>query len=341
MIEQGGTIVYDGKLSFSGTGPFRVIPTLIEGPFVQQVSESGAWISFRTQLPAAGKVWVEGKSYGSEKAQTEHQIEITGLRPQTQYSYRVELGEISQSYSFTTAPRKGSRKEFVFSYASDSRNGNGGGERNIYGTNAYIMKKIMALNLSEGAAFMQFSGDLIDGYLNHPAEMNLQYANWKRAIEPFAHYLPVYTTMGNHEALMRTFWLGDRRIQIDRFPYDKESSESVFARNFVNPRNGPPSEDGASYDPDLGKMDFPPYEETVYFYSYANVAMVVLNSNYFYAPSTSEIGLTGGGLHAYIMDQQLSWFEKTLERLEKDKDIDHVFVSMHTPPLPQWRPCQR
>jgi len=30
---------------------------------------------------------------------------------------------------------------FTFAYTSDSRAGSGGGERNIYGVNAYIMKK--------------------------------------------------------------------------------------------------------------------------------------------------------------------------------------------------------
>ena len=334
VIDTKGLILYDGRVSFSGAGPFRVLPTIIEGPFVNQVHESGVTISFRTHLPSQALVRVEEKVYGEEALKTEHQIAIEGLKPNTSYTYSVEVGEISQSYSFHTAPKPGSKQAFVFSYASDSRNGNGGGERNVYGANFYIMKKIMALNAAEGAAFMQFSGDMINGYLNHPGEMDLQYANWKRAIEPFAHYTPVYTTMGNHEALMRTFWHEERRIQIDRFPYAGESSEAVFAKNFVNPSNGPQSEDGASYDPQTDQVDFPPYKETVFYYKYANLAMVVLNSNYFYAPSTSEIGLTGGGLHAYIMDKQLAWFEGVLGTLEKDKNIDHVFVSMHTPLFP-------
>ena len=334
VIEKGGTILYDGRVSFSGKGPFRVIPTLIEGPFVNQVSHEKVIICLRTHLPAIVQIEVDGKTHEQEVPGTEHQFTIDGLRPQNTYDYQVRVGEIAQTYSFQTAPKPGSRKAFVFSYASDSRNGNGGGERNVYGANFYIMKKIMALNMDEGAAFMQFSGDMINGYLNHPGEMDLQYANWKRAIEPFAHYLPVYTTMGNHEALMRTFWHGNRRIQVDRFPYESESSEVIFAKNFSNPLNGPKSEDGASYDPDVNQTDFPPYDETVFHYQYGNVAMVVLNSNYFYAPSTEEIELTGGGLHAYIMDQQLKWFEQVLKEFEADRNIDHVFVSMHTPLFP-------
>ncbi|MEM9936368.1 MAG: metallophosphoesterase, partial [Bacteroidota bacterium] len=197
-----------------------------------------------------------------------------------------------------------------------------------------IMKRIMALNSVRGVSFMQFSGDLINGYLNTTEETDLQYANWKRSIESFAHYFPVYISMGNHEALMRTFSDGKKTYLIDRFPYDDESAEAVFNRNFVNPTNGPESEDGASYDPNPDKMDFPPYKENVFYYTYDNVAVVVMNSDYFYAPSTPVIPVTSGGLHGYIMDQQLAWFHETIEKLENDANIDHVFITQHTPFFP-------
>jgi hypothetical protein len=61
---------------------------------------------------------------------------------------------------------------------------------------------------------------------------------------------------------------------------------------------------------------------------------VVLNSDYFYAPSTSYIPWTSGGLHGYIMDQQLAWFEDKMMALEKDADVDHIFVTLHTPFFP-------
>ena len=104
---------------------------------------------------------------------------------------------------------------------------------------------------------------------------------------------------------------------VDRFPYETESSEAAFARNFVNPLNGPDSEDGASYDPNKRKTDFPSYKETVFYYTYDNVAVVVMNSDYWYAPSSRGIPVTSGGLHGYIMDQQLSWLEETIKNLEE------------------------
>jgi hypothetical protein len=135
---------------------------------------------------------------------------------------------------------------------------------------------------------------------------------------------------------MRAFgdWRVKKPFRIDRFPYETESGERLFADNFVNPLNGPESEDGASYDPDKNKADFPSYHENVYYYIYDNVAMIVLNSDYWYSPSTELIPHTGGGVHGYIMDQQLKWLESKISILENDPRLDHIFITLHTPFFP-------
>ena len=51
--------------------------------------------------------------------------------------------------------------------------------------------------------------------------------------------------------------------------------------------------------------------------------MIVLNSDYWYAPTLTDETATSGGLHGYIMDNQLEWLEKTVLKLEKDENIDH------------------
>jgi Calcineurin-like phosphoesterase len=334
IINSSGEILFDGHISFKGTGPFKVDDTIIEGPFINLLMADGATISFDTNNSLKTSIKVNNKVYEEQEASTHHEITVNGLVPGTKYDYTVIYGDNSITYSFTTAPSPGSRSKFTFAYASDSRSGNGGGERNIHGTNAYIVKKIMALATQQKVSFMQFTGDLVTGYLTSGSEMDLQYANWKHTIEPFAHYYPVVATMGNHEALMRVFRGDKRSFMIDRFPYDTESAEAVFARNFVNPLNGPDSEDGASYDPDKKSTDFPSYKETTFYYTYDNVAMVVLNSDYWYSPSTREIHHIGGGLHGYIMDQQLKWLEETINSLEADASIDHIFVTQHTPCFP-------
>lgn len=334
LINSTGKILFDGHISFKGTGPFEVDDTIIEGPFINLLSEGGATISFDTNNDLKASIKVKDVVFEDKTASMHHEIKVDGLAPDTKYDYTVTYGSNDVSYSFKTAPNPGTRTKFTFAYASDSRSGNGGGERNIHGANAYIVKKIMALATQQKVVFMQFTGDLINGYLTSGQEMDLQYANWKHTIEPFAHYFPVVTTMGNHEALMRMFQAEGHSYRVDRFPYETESGEAAFARNFVNPLNGPESEDGASYDPNKKKTDFPSYKETVFYYTYDNVAVVVMNSDYWYAPSSRGIPITSGGLHGYIMDQQLAWLEETINSLEADVTVDHIFVTQHTPCFP-------
>jgi 3',5'-cyclic AMP phosphodiesterase CpdA len=110
--------------------------------------------------------------------------------------------------------------------------------------------------------------------------------------------------------------------------------EATFARNFVNPTDGPDSEDGAAYDPASRTIDFPSYRENAFAYTYDNVAVLVLNSNYWYAPSITSVPQSGGNLHGYVMDNQLAWIAKTLDRFEREAAIDHVFLTLHTPVFP-------
>lgn len=332
LTNNKGRILYEGFITFKGTDTFEKMASIIEGPFVNVVTDSSVVISFETDEKLKAIVTVDGRTLTDNKPATHHEFSITGLTPANLYSYAVKGVGNEQQYSFTTAPSAGSRTPFTFAYASDSRSGFGGGERDVLGVNYYIMKKIMAAAQQKKISFMQFTGDLVNGYVTDPDDMRLQYANWKRAVEPFAHYYPIYIGIGNHEALTRNFSNGKIRVSIDRFPFETESAEAVFAESFVNPVSDLVSEDGAAYDPDKKRMDFPSYHENVYHYTYDNVAVIVLNSNYFYAPA--GLTITGGGLHAYIMDQQVAWLKKTIDDLEKNPSIDHVFVTTHTPFFP-------
>jgi len=336
LMDEKGLVVFDGEVTAEGIGPFTVVPAIYEGPFISNVTETSAVIWFNTNQPVQTSVLVDNKELKSEAAATHHEFKITGLKPGTKYTYVVKAGSQSQAYHLTTSPKKGSRKPFVFAYTSDSRSATGGGERNIYGANTYIMKKIAALAYQQGAAFMQFTGDMINGYLSNKEEQLVQYTNWKKAIEPFWHYIPFYAGQGNHEALGYIFrdTAGAQRAFIDKFPYTIHSAEQAMREAFVNPENGPVSEDGSIYDPNPEQVDFPSYSETVFYYTYDNTAMIVLNSDYWFAPSISRDTSTGGGLHGYIMDNQLEWLRKTILQLEKDPAIDHIFVTQHTPVFP-------
>jgi len=337
LIDEKGLVIFDGEFAAEGTGPFTIVPAVYEGPFVSNLSDKEAVIWFKTTQPCSSLVRVKGnKEYANTAPSIHHEIHITSLLPGKKYEYTVTVGNHSQTYHFNTAPKNGSRKPFLFAYASDSRSATGGGERNIYGANGYIMKKLAALAYQQKASFIQFTGDMINGYLSNPEEMQVQYTNWKKSIEPFWHYIPFYVGQGNHEALGYIFRdsAGVQRAFIDKFPYEIQSSEKAMQDAFVNPENGPDSEDGSKYDINLSQTDFPSYKENVFFYIYDNTAMIVLNSDYWYAPTVSRDTTTGGGLHGYLMDNQLAWLRKIIEQLEKNPAIDHIFLTQHTPVFP-------
>tara|TARA_B110000879_G_scaffold44610_1_gene63073 strand:+ start:2108 stop:3982 length:1875 start_codon:yes stop_codon:yes gene_type:complete len=335
VVGTKGKLLYDGRLSFKlENGKFLVPPSIIEGPTINQLTDNSVVISLELNKEGPVILNVNDTKFES-KGKTSIEFKVEGLEPNTTYDYEVE-GVVNRNYSFKTNPVKGDRSPFVFAYTSDSRAGQGGGERDLYGANYYVMQRIVAYSKAKNVAFLQFTGDMINGYLSDKQEMNLQYANWKRSLEPYSSFFPVNVAMGNHEALVNYFSNPEtaEEFGIDRFPFETESAEAVFATNFSNPVSELKSEDGAAYDPDPKTKDFPPYDETVFSYVHGNAAVVVLNSNYWYAYALSRYPGTSGNIHAYIMDNQLEWFKDELTKYESDKDIDHVFVTLHTPFFP-------
>jgi hypothetical protein len=334
IASDDGQILYDGKIRLGGTGPFYVDTSIIEGPFINLLTDTSTVISFETNYSLKATIEITGIIYADTETYKYHEIHVGNLSPNTGYQYTVNYGSNKDTFHFLTAPEPGTRSGFTFAYASDSRANNGGGERDLRGTNSYMMKKIAALCSQKEVAFFQFTGDLIDGYSIDPDEIELEYANWKRTVDPFACYFPIICGIGNHELLMNYLTDGKKYIMIDKFPYDRFSAEAIFARNFVNPDIGNLSEDGAYYDPDPNTQDFPSYSENLFYYTYDNIAMIVLNSNYWYSATIEEFPEIGGNLHGYIMDNQLSWLKNTLDILNKNNNIDHVFATIHTPILP-------
>jgi hypothetical protein len=335
VISAEGAMVYDGRVRFRGVGPFEPDVTLVEGPFVANVTPTGAVVWFELDRAASCSVLVGTRTFACKEGATRQEVAIEGLAPGTEHPYTVRYGDNEERYGFTTAPKPGMRRPFTFAYASDSRGGLGGGDRNFNGPNAHIMRPLMALALSRHAAFVQFTGDLISGPVTTADGLDVQYSNWKHTVEPWAHWFPFYAGVGNHEAVLREFADStNRTVRVDRFPFDTESTEATFARHLVNPTNGPESEDESAYDPSAATTDFPSYRENVYSYTYDNVAVIVLNSNYWYAPSIAPTPQSGGNLHGYLMDNQVAWLAKVLDALERNVAIDHVFLTIHTPIFP-------
>ncbi len=343
-INEKGEIIYDGELNvkMDGKGRFQPDITLIEGPFVNKLTDTSAVISFKTSQPEISQINIGEDFYTDIVPTKNHEILISQLKPGTEYKYEVIYGDWKESFSFKTAQKKGCRSPFTFAYASDSRAGQGGGERNLFGVNAFVVKKMFHLAGARDASFFQFTGDMINGYSGSPDETNLQYLNWKHSVQDYWYYHPVYVGTGNHENVERIFKRANYKghsfynghIFVDRFPFKTESQEALFASNFVHPVSDLISEDGSQYDPSKRSTDFPSYKELVYDYTYGNLAMIVLNSNYWYASSTNDIPVTSGNVHGYVMDNQLKWLKKTIDKYEKDGDIDHIIVTIHTPLFP-------
>ena len=344
IMDNKGRIIADNRQNILyKDGRFTPAVTLIEGPMLALPGQDRMTIYLKFNEKTPVQIRINDKKFDLNKTTDDtYEIEITGLKPGTFYTYEVIYGPWSEKYTFRTAPLKGCRSPIRFAYASDSRNAKGGGERNIYGTNAYILKRMMIAADCENPDFFMFTGDMISGYSTSRGLEALQYYNFKNAVRYFSPWHPMFFGMGNHEALSHNFHKWDAHasaawmnyISVDRFPYDTESGERLFSDMFVLPQNGPYSEDGASYDPSKRTTDFPPYGETVYYFTYGNMAMVVLNSNYWYTTNENYIPLAGGNPHAYLMDQQLQWLQNTLKALDADPAIDHVFVTVHTPPFP-------
>jgi hypothetical protein len=328
-----GRIVYEGRVAFEGTGPYRVLPTIIEGPFVNELGPNGSVISFETQVPLIATIAVEGKIFRDDAAGTHHEIALSGLRPATRYTYAITYGTRECRREFATAPEPGARKPFTFAFASANRATTGGGERDFGGTNYSSTRAVMAAAVSRHAVFLQASGDITNGGNVSEGGHLLEYANWKRALDPFWCHIPVYVGFGDHETNTMSFAMDTvtkRSPKMERFPYATDSGEAVFARAFVHPKNGPASEDGSRYDPDPARTDFPTYLENVYAYTYDNVAMIVLNTEYWAAQDPKMSGNPEG----YVMDQQFAWLQAMIAHYEADPAIEHIFVNTHSAVFP-------
>ncbi|HKB91601.1 MAG TPA: hypothetical protein VKC60_13870, partial [Opitutaceae bacterium] len=167
-----------------------------------------------------------------------------GLRAATHYAYAISYGDRIDRHRFETAPEEGSRKPFTFAFASANRATTGGGERDFGGTNYSSTRAVMAAAMLHDAVFMQASGDITTGENAIEGAHLLEYANWKRALEPFWSKIPVYVGFGDHEDQFVTFSpspVTKKSPKLDRFPYATDSGEAVFAKAFVHPANGPDS----------------------------------------------------------------------------------------------------
>ncbi len=305
---------------------FLKSPSLVEGPFAGLIHSGNpgqATIVFQTDRPTRAAVVLDGKkSIPSKQKGDRHEVLLTGLKPDSDYWYQVEIdGVLSRPYHLKTAPRPG-QGEIIFAYTGDSREGVGPGTLAYMGLNYDTLEKLMNEAYTMGSDFFIMGGDLVNGYTTSPEDFAAQLQAWKQAVTGLWNGRPVYPAIGNHETLLKNFDDGSSYgVSLDRWPYETDSAEAVFAREFFNPTNGP-----APADPRR-----PSYKENVFSFQYGPVLCIAFNNNYWASYRSDEYG---GSPEGYIMPDQMEWIEKELERAEKDKTIKYILLYAQEPVFP-------
>ena len=313
---------FDHRFEFRGD---ELVPTVIKGPFVDLVTESTAVISWDSDRPVRGTVFVGSEPFSPAEGSpaTHFEVPVTGLKPGKTHPYHVEITSgghttSTRDYWFRT-PKRG-LTSLKFAVMGDSRSTYGGGEADHGGVNRRVLSRLLLDAFHRGARFIVHTGDLVDGYTTSALEFEMQLAAFKNAVEPVGHYLPIYELMGNHDVVIDVYEDGSRRgVRFDKS--GRSSSEALFARSFVNPENGPrPAVQGA-----------PPYEENVYYFDYGNCRFIVLNSNYWWSEQPEKYG---GNLEGFILDDQSTWLKQVLSQAANDPRVEHIFLFAHEPMFP-------
>lgn len=360
------TRAYDRRLRYKRdgepkTGTYTSLVTLTEGPFVDLVTHDSAVISWETDTPTKGSVLSNNREFLSLDPAIRHEVTLTKLKPDTVYTYQVNYGIWTPSYTFKTAPSPGNRVPFKFGFMSDSRAGVGGGERAQNGVNAKDLGRFAIELYNKKAEFVCFGGDLINGYTSDVKDYEWQLETWKRTIQPVGANIPFYESIGNHEQVGKYYKVTASHLKQDEYyiqfsgTVETESAETIFAKEFVNPRGSrywldvPKPETKGSTD--MGGADVgPSYEENVYSFTYGRTHFISLNSNYWStgyrnqsvfgqkSQDKTAINLAlkhlGGNREGYVMPNQMGWLEKELDAAQKDLNVDWVFIILHEPPFP-------
>lgn len=287
------------------------------GPFIEQVTSSTAVVFFETDRPTTSSVTANGRTYSSDGQTTEHQVLLTGLKPNTEYKYHVTAGKtVMRPYSFHT----GGDGSFEFAAMVDCREGVGGGMMNNYGVNSEALHHLVTDCYRRGADLILFAGDLINGYTTDYDDFLNQINSFRLTMNPVHARIPVYEGMGNHEVLANGYDTGERYgTRIDK-PGD-ESAEALFGHLFANPENGPDPEHPSA----------PTYKENVYSFDRGATRFIMLNNNYWWSSNPHEYG---GNLEGLVLPKQMEWLRGQIADAAVNPAIKTIFVAAQEPAYP-------
>lgn len=313
---------YDFPINFIYNGAYSNSPSIVEGPFVYAISSedpSSIKIFYKTSKPTVTALNIEGLSLKDAKANTLHNFTVKQLNAGTDYKYYIDVNGIkTKPFIFKTAPVKGS-ETVSFAFTGDAREGLGGGENEFMGVNNNILDRLVNVALRNNVDFFIFGGDLTNGYTSSVDDFTTMLYAFKQTISPAWSKIPFYSVMGNHESLLKVFDNG--KISLDRWPYNTESSESIFADNFFNPKNSPLPADNRR----------PSYKENVFSFLYGNIKVIGFNNNYWYSSNPSKFG---GSPEGFIFGDQLSWIKSELDSAANDVNIKYIILLGQEPVIP-------
>lgn len=313
---------YNGRFAFQNN---EIVPVITQGPFVDQITDNSAVISWDTDLPVRGIVHTDGKSFveSGDKNGTHFEVNITDLKPNEKYLYEVEISadnHTSRTREFYFKTPGKDLDSFSFAVMGDSRVGVGGGERQLGGVNFRVVSRFTQDAFNRGIDFFIHTGDMVNGNTTSSKDLEMQLDAYKNAMEPVGHYIPFYEVMGNHELTLDIYKDGSRSgLKFDKT--GENSSEACFARAFVNPTNGPAME----------SFGTPSYSESVYHFDYGHCRFIVFNNNYWFSNRPEE---WGGNLEGYVLDEQFHWLLQTFLKAGKDDSIEQIYLFAQEPMFP-------
>ena len=160
-----------------------------------------------------------------------HSVIFTGLMPETVYAYCLGSGtDVTEWFTFTTASAE--PEPFTFLYLGDAQ-----GSNSLY---SRVIRK--AFRSQPDAAFMIFTGDLVDGGTGGVLQDD-EWAGWYEAAGFITAEVPVAPIPGNHE-----YYNPVNRMQRELNRYWKPG--------FTLPENGPAGLEETSYTFDYQGVRF-------------------------------------------------------------------------------------
>ena len=310
---------------------YRRLPTFFANPVVDQVSDSSALVSFRTDTSTSVTVLVTDglhtARFTSKTSTDSHELLIDALKPSTRYRYAVVLADAAGQVSswpgatFVTAPIPGADTPVRLAVMSDSRSGAGSDEENYCNVNRRVLEGLMSNALRGGAQSILFVGDLVDGYTTEPEDFRYQLEGWVQVTAPFGAYVPIYEAIGNHEAVVAADSHGWRSPMSGA-----GSTESVFSDVFSNPTNGPVHSDASA----------PSLRENTYSADFGNVHFAVINSNYWVRSHPDDLDHpmgAKGSREGTVDPEVLDWLDKDLADA-RSRGQKHLLVATHEPMFP-------